>query len=106
MDPYAQDEDLKSDDSTKRANQIVRNIDMSEIPYEIDESNSSQQFIYERNFVDDQNMEISSIEIEPHVETITEENEPESNFSALINGSIAQSELPDLEYVINQMEIR
>jgi hypothetical protein len=106
MDPYAREEDLKSDDSTKRANQIVRNIDINNILSEVDESDTSQQIINEGNFVDDQNMEISSIEIVPHVETITEENESESNLSALFNRSIVQSELPDLEYVIDQMEIR
>jgi hypothetical protein len=106
MNLYAQDNDLESDESTKKANQIVENIDRNKILSEIDESNKSHQIYPEQNFFNDPDIEISSIEAEARVETITEENEADSNFTTILNGSLDQSDFPDLEYVVHQMEIR
>jgi ERCC4-related helicase len=106
MDLYAQDNDLESDESTKKANQIFKNIDMNKILSEIDESNRSHQIHPEQNFFNDLDIEISSIEAEARVQIITEENEADSNFTTILNGSLDKSDFPDLEYVVHQMEIR
>ena len=83
------EEDYKSDASTKRADQIVKNIDLVNIWADMETRKDGGE-VPDLEFVDHMDQEISSIDDTPHVKTITEENEPESNSYSATNSSIAK----------------
>lgn len=95
--------DAKSDDSTKKADQIIRNIDINKLWADIDPSTLSEKEQPEFGIHDDE--ELSEIEPKQRVETISEEIEPDSNISTVVeNSAIKEPEKVD-DYGPDQMDL-
>ena len=104
FDQPESNEEIKSDESTKRADQIVRNINLNKLWGEDDGLQHSSRDINDVEFEKEEEDELSSIDPKQQVDTITEENEPDSNISTLINDSALNSPVKKSECQPDQME--
>ena len=86
--------ELKSDESTKKANQMAKNLDLNKILEQMGNTQKTEEEI--PNFVNDLDEEISSIEMQ-QIETIQEDNERESQLNTFLNDSIIQTSLKEIQ---------
>ena len=86
--------ELKSDESTKKANQMAKNLDLNKILEQMGNTQKTEEEI--PYFVNDLDEEISSIEMQ-QIETIQEDNERESQLNTFLNDSIIQTSLKEIQ---------
>ena len=92
-------EETNSEETTVKANQIIKNLDLSKAWADDKESKLTERN-YEHFNYENEDFEINENDFQRHVETIEEENEPESNLSTLINNN----SIRDIEIMGSQHE--
>ena len=97
--------DLKSDESTKRAHHIVKNLDMNKIWDSYKDTNKFNQELQNCNFINAENDLISSIE-EQKVETTTEENVLNSETNDLLDDSVQRKSFQDKNNELDFLKLR
>lgn len=102
-------EETNSDEITVKGNQIIKNLDLNKVW-----TDDNQCKLTERNYqhLNNEDFDINDADFRKYVETIEEENEPESNLSTLMNDSIHEIDVMGSHYedsdqmYINNMQLK